>query len=188
MLAFIGKILFQLQRGVRKLIKEYEKTRFKKIGKDVYIGTNCFFTYENICIGDSVHIGNFCIIQSAHGKIHIGSHIMFGPGVHIHGGNHLSQKLGVYMKDNHDKKPGDDGEVIIQDDVWIGANAIVLTGVTVGEGSIVGAGAVVTKDVKPYSIVAGNPAKLIGMRFTEDEIHIHRQKLAQSLNAKGPPF
>lgn len=57
---------------------------------------------------------------------------------------------------------------IIGNDVWIGANAVVLAGVTVGDGAIIGAGAVVTKNVEPYAIVAGNPAKLLRYRFPED--------------------
>lgn len=60
------------------------------------------------------------------------------------------------------------GDIVIGNDVWIGANAIVLSGVTVGDGSIVAAGAVVTKDVPPYSIVAGNPAKVVKYRFSEE--------------------
>ena len=54
--------------------------------------------------------------------------------------------------------------IVIEDDVWIGARVIILKGVTIGKGSIIGAGSVVTKDVEPYSIVGGNPAKLIRKR------------------------
>jgi acetyltransferase-like isoleucine patch superfamily enzyme len=68
-----------------------------------------------------------------------------------------------------------DSKVIIEDDVWIGYGSIVLSGVKIGRGSIVAAGSVVTKDIEPYSIVAGNPAKLIRKRFTEDEIHLHEK-------------
>lgn len=61
--------------------------------------------------------------------------------------------------------------VTIGNDVWIGRNAIVLSGVSIGDGAVVGAGAVVTKDVPPYGIVAGNPAKLIRYRFNEERIN-----------------
>lgn len=70
--------------------------------------------------------------------------------------------------------------IIIEDDVWIGANAIILSGVTIGEGAIIGAGSVVTKNVEPYTIFAGNPAKKIKMRFTEDELLNHRQLLYEA--------
>lgn len=56
------------------------------------------------------------------------------------------------------------GDIIIDDDVWIGAGAIILTGVTIGKGSVIAAGSIVTKDVEPYTIVGGNPAKLIKKR------------------------
>lgn len=62
------------------------------------------------------------------------------------------------------------GDVIIGNDVWIGDGALILSGVTIGDGAVIGARAVVTKDVKPYEIVAGNPAKHIRFRFTQDQI------------------
>ena len=82
--------------------------------------------------------------------------------------------------DSVSKKNGDDMPIIIEDDVWIGANAIILSGVTIGEGAIIGAGSVVTKNVEPYTIFAGNPAKKIKMRFTEDELLNHRQLLYEA--------
>lgn len=62
------------------------------------------------------------------------------------------------------------GDIIVKDDVWIGENALIMSGVTLGQGCIVAAGAVVTKDVPPYAIVGGVPAKVIRYRFTEAQI------------------
>jgi acetyltransferase-like isoleucine patch superfamily enzyme len=62
------------------------------------------------------------------------------------------------------------GDVVIGNDVWIGYRAIILSGVTIGDGAVIGAGAVVTKDVEPYAIVAGNPARLIRKRFDDETI------------------
>lgn len=62
------------------------------------------------------------------------------------------------------------GPIIVEDDVWIGNNAIILSGITIGKGAIVAAGSVVTKNVEPYSIVGGNPAQLIKYRFSEEVI------------------
>ena len=62
------------------------------------------------------------------------------------------------------------GDIILEDDVWIGHSAIIMSGVTLGQGSIVAAGAVVTKDVPPYAIVGGNPAKIIKYRFEREVI------------------
>ena len=68
-----------------------------------------------------------------------------------------------------------DQPVVIEDDVWCGANVTILKGVTIGHGSVVAAGAVVTKSFPPYSIIGGIPAKLLKMRFTEEEIKEHER-------------
>lgn len=80
---------------------------------------------------------------------------MFGPGVQIHGGDHIYNEVGVYMIDAKKKSSFQDGKVIIEDDVWIGANAIILKGLVVGEGSIVSAGSVVTKSVEHIQYLEG---------------------------------
>ncbi len=72
---------------------------------------------------------------------------------------------------------GTKGDVIIGSDVWVGMHAIILSGVTIGDGAVIGAGAIVTKDVEPYAIVAGNPARLIRFRF-EPEVCNALQKIA----------
>lgn len=70
-----------------------------------------------------------------------------------------------------------DQPVVIEDEVWCGANVTILKGVTLGRGSVVAAGAVVTKSFPPYSIIGGVPAKLLKMRFTPEEIEMHERKL-----------
>ncbi|WP_353953328.1 CatB-related O-acetyltransferase [Knoellia sp. S7-12] len=62
------------------------------------------------------------------------------------------------------------GDVVIGNDVWLGSDAIILSGVRIGDGAVVGAGAVVRMDVPPYAVVAGNPARLVRMRFSEDVV------------------
>lgn len=101
---------------------------------------------------------------------------MFGPGVHIHGGNHITNTVGVFM-DSVGKVIGQDLSVIIDDDVWVGANAIILTGVHVGRGAVIGAGTIVTKDIPPYAVVVGNPARIIRFRFSPQEAMEHEKCL-----------
>ena len=79
---------------------------------------------------------------------------------------------------NEEKRPSDDPGVIIKDDVWIGTRAIILAGVTIDTGAIVAAGTVVTKSVPSYAIVGGNPAKIIKMRWSKDEIEEHERLLS----------
>jgi acetyltransferase-like isoleucine patch superfamily enzyme len=175
--AGIGKLFYTMERGWNYFVRSYTLSRFKKVGRNVYIGRDCKFTEKTISIGQNVYIGKSCCFQSANGEILIGSHVLFGPGVNIHGGNHVYNQVGRFMYDINAKSTDSDGVVVIEDDVWIGANAIILKSVKVGQGSIVSAGSVVTKNVEPYSIVGGNPAQLIKMRFTDEEIEEHKKRL-----------
>ena len=94
---------------------------------------------------------------------------MFGPHVTMITGGHRTDVIGRYMIDitDKEKRPEDDRDIVIESDVWVGANATILRGVTVGQGSVIAAGAVVTRDVPPYSIVGGVPARVLKMRFDE---------------------
>lgn len=112
-------------------------------------------------------------------RIEIGSFCSIAEDVAIFaGGEHrtdwittfpLRIALGDTLAGN-DGHPATKGITKIGNDVWIGFRAIILSGVTIGDGAVIGAGAIVSKDVKPYSIVAGNPAKFIRNRFNEDQI------------------
>ena len=175
----IGKMFYYIRKVVERCAKQYETTLFSSIGHDVYIGRNCTFTHKTISIGDHVHIGNSCVIQSAHGNIKIGNHVMFGPGVNIHGGDHVMNQVGVYM-DQVQKNFGDDPELVVDDDVWIGANAIILGGVTIGRGAVIGAGTIVTKSVPSYSVVVGNPGRVIKKRFSKEQIIEHERLLERT--------
>ena len=114
-------------------------------------------------IGDDVYIGEKLTIVdklSDQGNITIGSRVAISPSVILVVSSEPNfSKIKQYVKTVH-------GTIQIKDDAWIGAGAIILPNITIGEGSVVGAGAVVTKDVEPYTIVAGVPAKKI------NEVHI----------------
>jgi len=134
----------------------------------------------NSCQVESfTYIGNNCNLS----RTTIGSFVSIGPeliaGLGSHPTNYFSTYPGFYSNDvsgsfwfgrNHEFKNLENKEVIIESDVWIGARVIILGGVKIGVGSIVAAGAVVTKDVLPYSIVGGVPAKLIKYRFSDEII------------------
>ncbi|MGI8964626.1 MAG: CatB-related O-acetyltransferase [Limisphaerales bacterium] len=108
----------------------------------------------------------------------VGSFCSIAGGVKIFlGGNHRTDWITTYpfsvFRDSAKAilgHPATRGDVVIGHDVWIGADATILSGVRVGDGAVIGACSVVTRDVPAYGIVAGNPAKLIRLRFTESEI------------------
>ncbi len=151
--SILGRIILWFRRASEYFIRQYYFTRIAKCGKKVYIGKNSILSCENIEIGDDVYIGPNCVLQSSYGKIVIGNHVMFGPGVNIHGGNHRINEIGKLLKHTTEKKPGDDGVITIEDDCWIGANSIILTNVTIGTGSVIGAGSVVARSVPQCSYI-----------------------------------
>lgn len=136
-----------------------------KMGGDCVIGPNCHvYPCKFITLGEGVSINRNCTIstsQSGKSPITIGNHVMLAEGVKIIGGNHAFDRTDIPMILQGE---GKQGEIEIGNDVWLGANVIILSGVHVGNGVVVAAGAVVTKDVADYSIVAGVPAKVIGSR------------------------
>lgn len=107
-------------------------------------------------------------------KLIIGNYVCIASGVIILMGgnhNHHPEWITVYpFVDQIETSYAPKGDTIIESDAWIGMNAMIMPGVTIGEGAIVAAGSVVAKDVPPYTIVGGNPAKEIKKRFTDGEI------------------
>ena len=135
------------------------------------------FTYRNLTIGNDVYIGPHALFLCTESQIFIGNKVLFGPHVTIIGGDHRITDVGRFIYDVLDKHPEDDQDVHIEDDVWIGTNTPLLKGVTVGRGAVVAAGALVTKDVPPYAIVGGVPAKVLKYRFTPEQIQEHERQL-----------
>lgn len=97
------------------------------------------------------------------------------------GGDHRIDLIGkhIYEIGEDEKLPENDKDVIIEDGVWCGCNVTILKGCHIGKGAVVAAGSVVTKDVPPYAIVGGNPAKVIKFRFTEEQIKEHERILKE---------
>ena len=154
----------QLQRKTNKLQNKPERSlkRFKEKYPHFTIGKNCYGTpiVKNILPESHLTIGNFCSIAK---------------NVHIFlGGNHRSDWVTTYpfpaffQKAQHIQHYElSRGNVMIGSDVWLCENCTILSGVNIGHGAVVANGAIVTKDVAPYEIVGGNPAKHIRWRFDE---------------------
>ncbi len=121
-----------------------------------------FMNKKNVTIGDNVFINHDCIIDAIHAPVTIGNDVLIAYHVSLITSNHHFADPEKLIRTQ-----GSSGQPIrIEDDVWIGAHVIVLAGVTIGRGSVIAAGSVVTKNVEPYSVVGGVPAKLINKRKT----------------------
>ena len=137
-----------------------------KCGKHVRVAKGRFSGINNVQIGNNVYLGTGFTLLSSRAKIILGDDVMFGPGVTVITGDHRTDILDRPMitVTDSEKSPDNDKDVVFEGDNWVGANAIILKGVTVGTGSVISAGAVVTHNVPPYAIVGGVPAKVIRMR------------------------
>lgn len=138
------------------------KLRTLTTGENFYCGKSCFISKKNrISAGRNFFMGNYCHLAC---DAEIGNDVLFASFVSLVGGDHAFNIKGLTIN-----KSGVDSikKIIIGDDVWIGHGSIIMTGVKIGDGSIVAAGSVVTKNVAPYTIVGGNPAKFIKNRFNE---------------------
>jgi len=113
-------------------------------------------------IGDRVNINhNVMLGASDNGEIIIGNDVLVGPNVVIRASNHVSSQKDIPINQQGHAA----GRIVIEDDVWIGANSVILPNITIGKGAVIGAGSVVTKDVPFYSLAGGVPAKVIKDNF-----------------------
>ncbi len=150
-----------------------------EIGKNFHAGRQVFLWAKNhLQIGDNFYIGRYSFIES---DAVIGDNVIIANFVSLAGRyDHNYQQIGVPVRlasrimDKDYNWKGLNLKIVIEDDVWIGVGSIVLSGVKIGRGSIIAAGSVVTKDVEPFSIYGGNPAKKIGSRFeSESQLKEH---------------
>ncbi len=116
----------------------------------------------DVIIGDRTRIG---LGNTFIGPIKVGNDIMFAQNIVMSGLNHGYEDVSMSIHD----QPVTTAQITIEDEAWIGANSVIVAGVTIGKHSIVAAGSVVTKNVPPYSIVAGNPARLLKQYNTESK-------------------
>jgi acetyltransferase-like isoleucine patch superfamily enzyme len=128
--------------------------------------------HKDIEIGDRVQFGRRCLV---HCDAKFGDDILIARNVAFVGRD--DHRYDVVGKTIWDSPRGDNLKVVIEDDVWIGHAAIIISGTTIGRGSVIAAGSVVSDDIPRYSIAAGTPAKVICRRFTDEEICQHEALL-----------
>lgn len=132
------------------------------LGNGVRLGRGCCITATDgeLVLHDKVALSPYVHVGADSGRIEIGAQTAVGPGTVIRAANHCIARQDVpIMQQGHTP-----GQIVIEEDVWIGANCVITPDVRIGRGAVVGAGAVVTRNVAPFSIVGGVPARRIGMR------------------------
>jgi maltose O-acetyltransferase len=143
----------------RRIRGRLARLMLDECGEDVNVEHGAWFgSGRGIRLGDRSDIGMDALVI---GPLHIGRDVMMGPRCILLASSHAFGSVDVPMN-----RQGflDDRPIVIEDDVWVGAGSIVLPGVRIGTGSIVGAGSVVTRDVPPRTVVAGNPARAVRSR------------------------
>lgn len=165
---------------IRSLSRLYKLYKFKKAWRKQNTHN---FTYVNRVFSEKiVSVGkmSYGLLEvhtwgASNEKLIIGNYVSIASGVKfILGGNHRYDTLSTYPFKvkilGESREAWSKGEIIVEDDVWIGTDVMILSGVSIGKGAVIAAGSIVTKDVPAYAIAGGNPAKLIKYRFDENTI------------------
>ena len=175
-IALLVEISCRIWRHVGMMVR---RPLFRAHGRNFTFDPEGVYSYRTITVGNDVSLGLRPILLATRSGIRIGNNVMFGPEVTIRGGNHRIDMVGRFMNTvtDSEKRPEDDPGVVIEDDVWVGTRAIILAGVTIGRGSVIGAGAVVTRSVPPYAIAVGTPARVVRFRWDADTIRAHETVL-----------
>jgi acetyltransferase-like isoleucine patch superfamily enzyme len=167
----------------QRLSRLYSVRAHVEVGRNVHIGIGSMLWAPNrLTVADDVYIGKFCTIE-CDGSI--GRFVMIANNVGLVGRyDHDHRAVGKPIREApwigspEYKGLGLGSKLIVEQDVWIGFGAVLLSGITVARGAIVAAGSVVTHDVAPYSVVVGNPARAVAMRFDPQQIAEHERILA----------
>ena len=169
---------------VQHILGFWKRGSFPNIAKTARVDASVkVYNPNNLIMEEKTNIDHGAIIMNTRAKFIMKKYSGAAFGLTVITGGHISvpgkhhKQITDKIKDEIDFNHEEDQEIIVDEDVWIGAKSILLRGVHLGRGCIVGAGSVVRRSVPPYAMVAGNPAKIIGFRFTPKEMEIHEAAL-----------
>jgi acetyltransferase-like isoleucine patch superfamily enzyme len=150
----------------KSTMRDLCKKKFRKFGDGSEFRPGAYAeACSKISIGSNVVIrpGTFLFADPTDGggEIHIEDKVLIGPGVHFYTNNHKYSDPSQSIFEQGYPKPSLNDSIILKSGCWIGAGAIILPGVVIGTNTVIGAGAVVTKSIPPFSVAVGNPAKVI---------------------------
>lgn len=144
-------LLATVKNRIKRLRKKYWAWSYFRNTRVTVHGKIKVLAPERIAFGENCFINENVLIDPGRG-LHIGNNVVISPGVMI---------LGSDLDYGRDIMDHVAGKIVIEDDVWIGAGSIILKNTTIGQGSVIGAGSVVTRDIPPNVVAAGNPARVI---------------------------
>ena len=178
------KLLFQIKRIISRYLRKRYMSKFPHVHPTASISRDIVcFEPQNLYMEEYTRINPPARISTKDAKFIMKKWSGAAAGLYVIPGNHINV-VGMRMIDVTDevKREKDlhresDRDVVVEEDVWIGARVSLLNGVHIGRGAIVGTGAVVRSSIPPYSIVIGNPAKIVGFRFTPEEIIEHEKNI-----------
>jgi acetyltransferase-like isoleucine patch superfamily enzyme len=169
-----------IQRIIAKLNSWEDNRKYKNKAPDVFIPEHVVVSNpDNLILNEGAELAANSLIMNINAKVIFGRYAGTGPNLTIIAGNHMSS-IGKFLlqvtdedKKGLDAKGAQDQDVVLEDDVWVASNVTILNGVRIGRGAVVSAGTVVRSKIPPYAIVAGNPAKVVGFRFTPAQVLEH---------------
>lgn len=178
MKVFLFKYLNYIKYNIKNVLIQYRlkrRWRLQNENNGTMIG-NIFFDISRLTVGKETYGVINALIHNSGYKMKIGNYCSIASNViFILCSDHRTDTISTFpfkVKCIHTEKEEavSKGDIIVDDDVWIGQGAVILSGVHIGQGAVVAAGAIVTKDVPPYAIVGGNPARIIKYRFSDELI------------------
>lgn len=168
-----------LTKIIDLVVCAHYRRRFYSCGKDLrFHPMTSIFEYRNISIGERGFINRGAYFSAPNGHITIGNDVLVGADVFIAAGHHNYKTIGKTI--NQQGYLSEKQRIVIGDDVWIASKAIILGNVTIHDGTVIGAGSMVLKDMPPYCLCVGNPHCVpIRYRYTDDELRQHLRLLGK---------
>lgn len=165
--------LLNLPDKLRRMVrKKLILAQMQHVGKDFVFDPMDAYSAQGMYVGDNVFVAHGAlIISNAEGSVRLENGVMIGPNVTIMNGDHDFRVVGRRTREV--TEPGPQLKIVLEEDVWCGANVTILKGVTIGEGAVVGAGSLVARNLPPYTVCVGNPCHPKALRFTDSELRNH---------------
>lgn len=188
----MSKFIKGLKRLIRHIFSFWKDVKYPHVDNKAHVGKSVIvYNTHNLYMEENTNINDGSTIMNTRANVIFKKNSGAAFGLTAVTGNHMSivgmnlKQINDSVKDQQDTNHEFDKDIVVEEDVWIGNHVILLSGVRVGRGSEVGAGSVVRCNIPPYAVVIGNPCKVVGFRFTPEEI-IEHEKIQYKENDRLP--